>query len=309
MQENEISVPDNPQQTETHSLQAMSFSEILDGIFSLYRKHFALFFRIIAIYFILTYVYDKIMMYFLYDKLFMYSQYGSPSGESMTPLITMSLGLYLIILLVNGVISYASAEVLLGRTITPSAAYKHTLSKYISLLACAIIYLVACTGLALTCIGIPFSVFLFVRWSVSGLPILIEDNSAMRALRRSGELVKNMWWRVFGISLAIILIYYMIATILSNSIGIVFFLFTGIGETQDAGILETIKLMFFPSPVDIGWIPYLIRSLVTTAIQAITMPIGTIGITLLYFDLRVRKEAYDLEMQAAQQQVSEGQMG
>lgn len=309
MQENEISVSDNPQQTETHSLQAMSFSEILDGMFSLYRKHFALFFRIIAVYFILIYVYDKITMYFLYDKLFLYSPYGSTPGESMTLLITMSLGLYLIILLVSGAISYASAEVLLGRTITPSAAYKHTLSKYLPLLACFIIIYVACTGLALTCIGIPFSVFLFVRWSVSGLPILIEENSVMRALRRSGELVKNMWWRVFGITLAIILIYYMIVAILSNSIGIVFLLFTETSETQDAGTLETIMRTFFPSPAQIGWIPYLIRSLITTAIQALAMPILTIGTTLLYFDLRVRKEAYDLEIQATQQQVSDGQMG
>lgn len=301
MQENEISVSDNPQQTESHSLQAMSFSEILDGIFSLYRKHFALFFRIVFVYFLLSFALNIFTQYFLND--------GSLYGESMTLLITMSLGLYLIILLVNGVISYASAEVLLGRTITPSAAYKHTLSKYLPLLACFIIIYVACTGLALTCIGIPFSVFLFVRWSVSGLPILIEENSVMRALRRSGELVKNMWWRVFGITLAIILIYYMIVAILSNSIGIVFLLFTGTSETQDAGTLETIMQTFFPSPAQIGWIPYLIRSLVTTAIQAITMPIGTIGITLLYFDLRVRKEAYDLEMQATQQQVSDGQTG
>ena len=64
MQENEISVQDNPQQTETHSLQAMSFSEILDGMFSLYRKHFALFFRIVLVYFLLSYVVRHNHLYF-----------------------------------------------------------------------------------------------------------------------------------------------------------------------------------------------------------------------------------------------------
>lgn len=293
MQENEISVPENHQQTETHALQAMSFSEILDGMFSLYRKHFPLFFRIVIVYFILSYVLDKITMFFLY---------GSLTGENIPALFVMIFVSSLITILVSGALSYASAEVVLGRTITTNAAYQHTLSKYFPLLVCYIICMVACVGLFATCIGIPFSVFLFIRWSVYSLPILIEDHSALGALRRSGELVKNMWWRVFGIVLAMLLIYLMIQSILSNSFGIVFFLLTDISGLQDLGILETFMKVFAPTPDVIGWGLYFIRSFITTAIEAITIPIITIGSTLLYFDLRVRKEAYDLEMQATQQQ-------
>ena len=289
MQENEISVPDNPQQTETHSLQAMSFSEILDGMFSLYRKHFPLFFRIVVVYFILRYTSDKIIQFFLFESL----SVGEP-----VPLFIMTLSTYLILILVSGVLSYASAEVLLGRTVTTGAAYQYTLNKYIPLLVCFFIYVFVCTGLAITCIGIPFFVFFLIRWSVYTLPILIEDHSALGALRRSSELVKNTWWRVCGITLAILLIYLMIQSILSNSFGIVFFLLTGNNETE---VFEIMKQMFFPMSVDIGWGLYLIRSFVTIAIEAITIPISVIGSTLIYFDLRVRKEAYDLEMQATQQ--------
>ncbi len=292
MQENEISVAENHQQTETHSLQAMNFSEILDGMFSLYRKHFPLFFRIVVVYFILSYVLDKITMFFLY---------GSLTSENIRAVFVMILVASLITILVSGTLFYASAEVVLGRTITTNAAYQHTLSKYVPLLVCYFISVFVCTGLAITCIGIPFSVFLLVRWSVYSLPILIEDHSTLGALRRSSELVKNMWWRVCGIVLAMLLIYLMIQSILSNSFGVVFFLLTGISDTQDAGILEMIRQVFLPTPVEIGWGLYFIRSLVTTAIEAITIPIITIGSTLLYFDLRVRKEAYDLEMQATQQ--------
>lgn len=300
MQENEISVPDNPQQTETHSLQAMSFSEILDGMFSLYRKHFVLFFRIVVVYFILSYALDKITMFFLF---------GSLTDQNIPALFVMIFVATLITILVSSTLSYASAEVVLGRTITTNAAYQHTLSKYFPLLVCYIICIFVCTGLAITCIGIPFSVFLFIRWGVYSLPILIEDHSALGALRRSGELVKTMWWRVFGIVLAMMLIYIMIQSILSNSFGLVFYLFTGVSDSQGAGIFEMIRQVFFPTPIDIGWGSYFIRSFVTTAIEAITIPIIAIGSTLLYFDLRVRKEAYDLEMQATQQQVSDGQMG
>lgn len=295
MQENEISVQDNPQQTETHSLQAMSFSEILDGMFSIYRQHFALFFRIVLVYFLLSYVFDTITLYFLQGNL-----YG---GQDFTELIVAASVTALITILVSGALYYASSEIILGRTITTNAAYKHTLSKYFPLLVCYIVYIFVCTGLAFTCIGIPFSIFLLVRWSVYPLPILIEDKSTMGALRRSGELVKNSWWRVCGIVFAMLLIYLMIQSILSNSFGIVFWLLTGISDSQDAEILEVIKQVFIPTPIDIGWGLYLIRSIVTKAIEAITIPIITIGTTLLYFDLRVRKEAYDLEMQATQQQV------
>ena len=300
MQENEISVPDNPQQSETHFLQAMSFSEILDGMFSIYRKHFALFFRIVLIYFLLSYVLNIITLFFLHDG----SLYG---GENFTELIITFSVTSLITILVSGVLYYASAEILLGRTITANAAYNHTLSKYFPLLVCNIVSFSVCMGLVFTCIGIPFSIFFLVRWSVYPLPILIEDNTTLGALRRSGELVKNSWWRVCGIVLAMILIYLMIQAILSNSFGIVFFLLTGMSDSQGMGTLEMFEQMFFPVPSDIGWGLYLIRSLVTKAIEAITIPIITIGTTLLYFDLRVRKEAYDLEMQVTQQQDSEGQ--
>ncbi|MYB65044.1 hypothetical protein F4X73_10170 [Candidatus Poribacteria bacterium] len=290
MQENEISVPENHQHTETHTLQAMSFSEILDGMFSLYRKHFPLFFRIVIVYFILRYTLDKITQLFLFESL----SDGDPAALFITTVIT-----YLIAILVSGALSYASAEVLFGRTITTNAAYQHTLSKYFPLLVAFIIYVLVCTGLAITCIGIPFFIFFLVRWSVYTLPILIEGHSTMGALRRSAELVRNSWWRVCGIILAILIIFLMIQSILINSFGIVFFLLTGTNETEMFGI---IRQMFLPTPLDIGWGLYLIRSFVTIAIEAITTPISVIGYTLLYFDLRVRKEAYDLEMQATQQQ-------
>ena len=291
MQENEISVPDNQQQTETHSLKAMSFSEILDGMFSLYRKHFNLFFRMVVVYFFIVYVLDKITLYIIY---------GSLSTGNMALMFIPLTATTLIAILVVGALSYASAEVFLGRTITVGTAYQHAMQKFMPLFACYMIYIIVCALLGVTCIGLPFSIYLLVRWSQYSLPILIEDNTTMNALKRSGELVKNTWWRVCGIMLAMIIIQQMIQSILSQSFNIVFFLLTGISNSQDSGMLDTLQRMFLPNPLNIGWTLYAIQSFVTTAIVAITLPIITIGSTLLYFDLRIRKDAYDLEMQATQ---------
>ena len=291
MQGNEVTVPESLNQSAIQNMQPMSFSEILDGMFSLYRKHFNLFFRMVVVYFFIVYILDKITLYIIY---------GSLSTGSMGLMFIPLTATTLIVILVVAALSYASAEIFVGRTITVGAAYQHALQKFMSLFACYMIYIIVCALLGVTCIGLPFSIYLIVRWSQYSLPILIEDNTAMNAFKRSGELVKNMWWRVCGILLAMILIQQMIQSILSQSFNIVFFLLTGISSAQDSGMLDTLQRMFLPTPLNIGWSLYAIQSFVTTAIVAITLPIITIGSTLLYFDLRIRKDAYDLEMQATQ---------
>lgn len=42
--------------------------------------------------------------------------------------------------------------------------------------------------------------------------------------------------------------------------------------------------------------PYHLLHIISTAIEALTVPIMGIAITLLYFDQRIRKEAFDLEV-------------
>ena len=131
-----------------------------------------------------------------------------------------------------------------------------------------------------------------------GLPVLFEKTSATKALSRSSELVKGTWWRVFGIMVAIFLITFMISFILQTSFWAIFNSITGPTVAEEPTFEETIRLFFAPTPVDIGWFAYAVRSFVTLSIAALLMPIGSIGSALLYFDMRIRKEAYDLEMQA-----------
>lgn len=292
MQGNEMLMPEGPNGSSTEHMQPMSFSQILDGMFSIYRNHFSLFFRITVVYFFIYYAIDKVTMLLIADSL------SSGSVGAMFFTLTATT---LLAILVGGALAYTSAQVFLGKSITAGDAYQMAVQKYFPLFVCYLFYIFICTILGVTCIGLPFSIYLMVRWGQYSLPILIEDKPVMGALRRSSELVRGVWWRVCGIMLAIIVIYFMIQSILINSFGIVFFLLTGMSASQASGILETIQRVFMPTPLDIGWQLYLLRSFVTIAIEAITLPILTIGSTLLYFDLRIRKDAYDLEVQATQQ--------
>ncbi len=288
MQENQDSTTQNNIETATQNLQPMGLSDILDGMFTLYRNHISLYIRIVIVFFAISYVTDKLLMFSLLNSV----SAGNLGAVFLLSIVSILLSLYIV-----GVLSYATAHVFLGQNISAGNAFLHTLRLFAKLLGCGIIYFLVLGGLSITIIGIPFAIYFFIRWGFSTLPLLLEEKTIMGSLKRSSELVKGTWLRVFGITILIILIVQMIQTIFSTSIGMVFSLFPATYEIQAVGIVENFRRLFAPSPVDIGWPIYLIRSFITMGIHSILLPIGSIGGTLLYFDLRIRKEAYDLEMQ------------
>ena len=290
MQEHNTLVPENESQDAYANMQPLSLTDILDGMFSVYRNNFQLFFKITLVYFVVGYVIDKIGVYFVLKE---------TVDNVLISLFFTIITSMLLSLFVVGAILFASSQVFLGKDISVEAALQQSLRRYLPLLGVFVLYMLVITGLSITCIGIPFAIYLTFRWGLYSLPILLEETSVGASLRRSSELVKGNWWRVCGIMLAIILIYYMISTILSTTFSFLFMLIPGTGEMPpDAAPLEVIIFIFAPSPQDIGWFVYFIRNFFDLAITTLLLPIASIGTTLLYFDMRIRKEALDLEMQA-----------
>ncbi len=292
MQENNDSAQVNSDETQTTPIQAitraMDFTDILDGMFSFYRSHFRLFLAIVAVYFVLEFGIELIFAYFT-----TLAAAGTVILISAFTLIATSV----ISILVTAGLMYASAHVYLGREITPGAALQQALQRFWTYLGSVMLWGLVVLGLIVTVIGIPFAIYFSVRWGLYTLPVLFEGTTARNAFRRSTELVKGTWWRVFGIMLAISLISFMIYFILEASSG---FLLSWMGLTEaeePTGLLDTLRQLFVPTLSEIGWFSYTIRRLVSLGIAAFTMPISAIGSTLLYFDLRIRKEAYDIEMQ------------
>ena len=279
----------NSSDSGTTPLQPMGFTDILDGMFTLYRNHFRLFLTIAGVSLVLSFSVDQI-------SVFLFETDATTVASLVILLFTVLMSFALSTFVVAGV-TYASAQVYLGREITPGAALQRAWQRFWTYLGSFILWLLVVGGLTITIIGIPFAIYFSVRWGLYSLPVLFEGTTARNALRRSTELVKRTWGRVFGIMLAIFLIYFMINFILEASSG---FLLTWMGLTEaeePTGLLNTLRQLFLPTPSEIGWFSYVVRRLVSLSISALTMPISIIGSTLLYFDLRIRKEAYDLEMQ------------
>ena len=262
----------------TTSLQPMEFTDILDTIFNLYRNHSRLIFGICTVYFI--------VMFGLHLLVGVSAFYASISGlwgmtiaaALITFWITILIGLFSI-----GALLFAGAQSYLGKQITAGAAFRQVARRFWSCLGSSIIYLLIIGLLMVTCIGIPFAIYFAARWGFYGQAVLIEETSATDALRRSGQLVKGTWWRVFGILLAIfLLLNVMIQTILQFSLLFVFGLTQAVGGEEN--LLRMIIQLFIPELTTWdGLVNYIIQGLINNVVSSLMLPVGIIGSTLLYF--------------------------
>ena len=111
-----------------------------------------------------------------------------------------------------------------------------------------------------------------------------------RAMRRSSELISGGWWRVCSLIVVIFFLILTIVSILLISFALILSL-VGI-DSDEEDVVELIQSLVWGEHEK----PYDLLYIISTAIEALTLPIMGIAITLLYFDRRIRKEAFDLEM-------------
>ena len=131
-------------------------------------------------------------------------------------------------------------------------------------------------GGLLTLAGIVVAAWLGVRWFSASYAVVIEGKGPIAGLGRSWNLVTGSWWRVFGIGLVFAVVIIVAAMVISIPIGIV----GGIaGGEESAGVVGAI----------VGGVA-----------TVVVTPFAYIAGVLIYFDLRVRKEGFDLDALAAE---------
>ena len=289
MQEYNELEPTNNNQIETQPSQPMVFTDILDGMFSLYGRHFRLFFGIIAVYLVLGFAIDQISVFLSTDN--------ALSATNIVVSVFTGICRVVVIILVSAALTYASARIYLGRALTPRDALQQAQHHFWTYFGAVFFWSLAVGGMAVTIIGIPFAIYFGVRWGLYGVPIMIEGSRARNALRRSTELVRGAWLRVFAITLLITVITFMLAFILTAAFDYVLSS-VGVPEAEEpTTFLENIRRLFISDVNEIGWSAYTVRSFVQLCITAFIMPIERIGFTLLYFDQRIRKEGFGVARQ------------
>ena len=274
------------------SLQPMGFTEILDIIFSLYQNHFQLILSICTVYFVLT-----LGMNLLTGISIFFFESSGIQGRAIA-IDLVDVGITIVVALFSvGALLFAGAQAFLGKQISASAAFGQVTRRFGSYLGSSLLLGLIVGLLAITIIGIPFAIYFATRWGFYAQAVLIEESSATNALKRSRELVKGAWWRVFGIMLAIFLLAFMIQAVLQFSL---LFVFGFTGEISgEGGLLEMFRRMFSPELTAWdGLAAYVIQSFINDVVNSLMLPLTPVGITLLYFDQRIRKEGFDIEVHA-----------
>lgn len=293
----------------------MSVGEWLDATFTLYRRNFVLIASISAVvqipYALLTWVLFSLTGV----AAFVRSPLASLGTETITPaqaqhlldsylgVLAVALGLILVSLLVvvplgEAATTRAVSDRYLDRPSSLLSAYRAAWSRLGALISMIFILVGAYAGSLAAVIGlvallgavgagglgallaivafvalVPVLIVIYVRTVVAVPAIVLERASGWRGLQRSWQLISGRFWPTFGRMLLLALI----ASIISSVIAAIF-------EIPGAALAPGNTFVF---------------DQVASAVAAVFVgPITYIGVTLLYYDIRIRKEGFDIEMLA-----------
>ena len=174
---------------------------------------------------------------------------------------------YLLTFIAAGAVVCAVARQYLGQEVDPIKCIGRAWSRAGPLVLAGILVtlaLIVSVVLMVILVGIPLFFYLLVVLFFASPPIVLEGKGTMDALRRSEALVKGSWWRVFGIGVLFVLVIIALSIAAFIPVGIV-----GIFSTTAADVLGVVA-------------------------ETLVLPFALVGGTLVYLDLRIRKEGYTL---------------
>lgn len=119
------------------------------------------------------------------------------------------------------------------------------------------------------------SVYLYLKFSLVDPAVVLENKSSLPALKRSWNITKNELGKIFLVLLIATILVVFVQSILSSSS------ILQIGRENISFSIKFIGIVF------------------STIGAIITTPVLSICVILLYYDMRIRKEGFDLEMLAS----------
>ncbi len=272
------------------ALRPRTIAELLDHTVEMYRHHFVLLFGISAV-FLAPLLCLSILV-----------------TDVMS--IVLSLGSLVVSLLVTGAMSYAVACIYLKRPVTIMSAYRVALRYGLDLFVAVVItglvigvllglligamVAVASVGdmfdsligfiavIGLLVVGILVMVAVGVLFILSPAVVVLEGKSAMAAVRRSYQLVKATWRRVWAAQICVLVMLYALLIVLT------------------APILAIVTTTFDRTDPTSAMTMGIVSSLVIGLASMVVTPLQMIVTTLLYYDARIRLEGFDIEMLAQQ---------
>lgn len=257
------------------ALRPLNTGELLDRTFFLYRSHFALFLGIFALPHLCVLAFQCLA--------FAFRTSGNPLSNA---LVTSG---FLLLAGVLGIVAAAASQaatvvavsqVHLDRPASVTDSFSKVKSQIAGVigLSLRVGFFVGLWSLLLIVPGILKA----IQWSLAVPAKVLENKSAGDAMSRSSELSKGNRGRIFVIWFLFMVLSIGVSMLLQWPIQIAAGAARGAAAMQQAAV---------------GW---QIASLVATFISTCLVgPLATIAFSLVYYDERVRKEAFDLQLMMA----------
>ncbi|WP_407666400.1 DUF7847 domain-containing protein [Mycobacterium pinniadriaticum] len=239
---------------------------------------------------------------------------GAPTGEELsTPVLvgsalsslTTALTTFLAGILLSGMLTVVVGRAVFGAKITVGEAWQRVKSRLLALLGFSALEILAAmvlvgvvagviagiaaaaNGAAAVIIGIPLVLaliaaltYLYTALSFGPVAVVLERKPVMASIRRSFGLVRNHFWRVIGIRL----LAGLVAAVIAGAVSVPFSIAGQVlllGETSSGGVILATTLTAVGGAIA----------------QIITAPFTAGVVVLLYTDIRIRAEAFDLVLQ------------
>jgi hypothetical protein len=177
-------------------------------------------------------------------------------------------------ILCRGALTKSVSESYLGNEITVGQAYRFVWPKFLTLIGAGIlVVLIVYLGLLLLVVpGIIFGLW----YCLTTPAIVVENLKATEGMSRSKALASGNLGKIFSVGFLVMVIAWVV----------------NIAFTYPVHLLRPI--LFFDNET----LMLFVSQLSSMVAQILVVPIGATAYILLYYDLRIRKEGFDLQMLA-----------
>jgi len=271
----------------TIDLRPMSLGEVLDKTFTLYREHFLLFVGITALPNLLGLLFNFGNLFFTRDLVGRASSPSSsdfPSFGLLGGAFLGAIGGLILYFFVLGVAQAATvsavSEIYLGRSITVRESFRRSKGRVFAVLATLFmttLLTIVAFVLGIILLFLP-GFYVLCRLALAIPALIVENESPVAAIERSFELTRD-WSSVFQVFLLLAL-----AFVIGASVG-------GILQIPTYIYMFTAGIPKFQMSIGVSAYAYIAGFFAKVFVG----PIGLISASLMYYNLRVRKEGFDIQ--------------
>jgi hypothetical protein len=273
-------------------LRPLPVGELLDETFKLYRRHFSVIAGVALVIILPNLIISLISGSYRANPITYLQQVtqnlNSPAAlqaiqarqaqYTSSPLYLLSFPIAILMIpFTVGALYRAATSLAAGNVETIGSVLAGTARRYFAVFGIVILAGLVALG-SIGILTIPVVIWVLIRWSVATPALFAEGVGPVKAVGRSWNLVRDNWWRTVGI----VIIVAIMVSLIQSALGVLFTgiaaVVPGLGDDLRAGLETT----------------------VATLIDALVSAITPIAITMLYLDLRVRKEGLDLDQLARQ---------